>query len=195
MELDIWKHNFEVTFGIPELIETLTELPYFLMDSVRSHPSNALKENDCKFFDATESNKWITNNLPYPWESNIALPKRYLGYGRYMDFIANGTVIEVQFDKHRMLHSDLCRVQMLHQTGAIIRQSKIKSLIFVVVGDKIGDMRGKEKTFFSKAVDLIKSEIENNTFSKPLLPVMVIGVKHQSEVSEPHSGGIFDLVS
>jgi hypothetical protein len=113
------------------------------------------------------------------WRPKIPIPLAYRFFGKDVDFMQSGVIVEVQFSNYPFLLNNLVRADFFFKQGIELDGAAVEAII-IITKVKMFDA-SQSSLYYERAVEQLDALAAANSFS---VPVRLVGLH------EPHGPGI-----
>jgi hypothetical protein len=100
------------------------------------------------------------------WQPNIPIPSAYAYFGKAVDFLKNGVVVEVQFSNYPFLLNNLLRCELFFKAGIELAGTRIEAAVIVVKAKMF--TASQSTLYYEQAVNQLTALAQNDVFGVPL---------------------------
>ncbi|WP_151979937.1 BglII/BstYI family type II restriction endonuclease [Acinetobacter guerrae] len=150
-----------------ELLQVLQSSPLFLKPSAQANiQGNAI-------FDPIATNYFLsTRFIQNGWRAAYPIPRQFSSFGKDIDFIKNGTLLEVQFSNYPFLVNNVSRAEVLFRSQTIVNNNQTADLMIFIT--KAGCLPSSNSTlYYEQAIDQLDSLVQHGLLT---IPILVVGL-------------------
>lgn len=100
------------------------------------------------------------------WQPNIPIPSAYAYFGKAVDFLKNGVVVEVQFSNYPFLLNNLLRCELFFKAGIELAGTRIEVAVIVVKAKMF--TASQSTLYYEQAANQLAALAQNDVFGVPL---------------------------
>jgi hypothetical protein len=163
---DFLGDNLEIGVILQELDNILNDMPLYLKASDQSGKQGTL------IFDPVGTNEYLKTKLAdFHWSTNVPIPKNLKFWGKEVDFVNQGILLEVQFSNYSYLVNNLLRTEIFFRGKTLFDEVACQFLIIITKG-KIFPA-SNSTLYYEQAIQQIANLSNYKIFR---IPIRVIGL-------------------
>jgi len=130
-------------------------------------PSDQASKVGAPIWDPVGMNSAIKDLLlQLKWAANVPVPRAYSFLGTDVDFVKDGTIVEVQFSNYPFLLNNMLRCELFHKSREQLAGTRIRAAIIVTKGHMFD--ASNSTLYFEQAKMQLDELIGHSVFDVPL---------------------------